>query len=57
MLKYNHNIATLSMLFNIPYNTMNYNKSDFKIIKKNYTNNFKKINRYRYNNQNRPKIR
>jgi len=57
MMKYNHNIATLSMQMNIPYNTMNYNKSDFKIIKKNYTNNFKKINRYRYNNQNRPKIR
>lgn len=57
MMKYNHNNATLSMQMNIPYNTMNYNKSDFKIIKKNYTNNFKKINRYRYNNQNRPKIR
>ena len=46
MMKYNHNIAILSMQMNIPYNTMNYNK-----------NNFKKINRYRYNNQNRPKIR
>ena len=57
MMNYNHNIRTISILLNIPYNTKNYNKSDFKIIKKYYTNNFKKMNRYRYNHQNRPKIR
>ena len=57
MMKYNHNIATLSMQMNIPYNTRNYNTQSFKIIKKSYTNNFKKMNRSRYNHQNRPKIR
>ena len=33
MMKYNHNIATLSMQMNIPYNTRNYNTQVLKLLK------------------------
>ena len=61
-MKYNHNIATLSKMMNIPHNmyvntrpNQNFiNKTHF--INKNINKN-NKVCRHRYNYQNRPKIR